>query len=471
LVSGHTFYDEMVGTDGMARAQYVAMHGHMKQMSSEVLEKRYEAMNRCMQEQGITYTVYGTVQEQAIPLDIVPRIFTAAEWAHIERGVIQRVRALNCFLADIYHEQCIVRDGIIPRSFVVSNRYFRHEMMRVRIPRDIYIACAGIDLVRDEHGTLFVLEDNVRSPSGYSYVFKARAMMQRFFHGWFSGYAVRPLEDSMRFFLAMLQSLSPSHHGAPTIALLTPGVHNAAFFEHTYLAQHMGIHLVEGSDLYSDDHRIMMRTHRGPIQVDVLYRRIDDDFLDPLTFRPDSLLGVPGIMNALRAGNIALVNAPGTGVADDKATYCYVPDMIAYYLNEKPILPNVPTYMLDQPDHLEYVLAHLEQLVVKERSLSGGYGMLIGPQATQSELAAFRDKIARAPHLFIAQPTLRLSTSPVYDGGHTVHRHVDLRAFVLTGAHTHVIPGGLTRTALRPGSLVVNSSQGGGCKDTWVLME
>lgn len=467
------YYDEMYNRNGEVRSHYEQVFRTFTGMASEAMDRRQAAMNDMMLEEGITYTLYHPDQtdplERTIPFDLIPRIIPNEEWAVLERGLRQRTRALNAFLEDIYHEQNILNDRIIPRKLIVSNRYFRHEMMRMDVPNGVYTTCAGIDLIRDELGNYFVLEDNLRSPSGFSYLFTSRSIMKRLLHEAYFAVPVKEVEHSLNQFLTSLKDLSPSDRSNPVIALLTPGSYNSAYFEHTYLARQMGIELVEGRDLVCMDHKIYMRTLSGLKQVDVIYRRIDDDFLDPLSFRPDSLLGVAGIMNAYRAGNVAIVNAPGTGVADDKAIYSYVPDMIRYYLNEEPVLANVPTYLLDRPEEREYVLGRLGEMVVKETSLSGGYGMLIGPSATAEEIAAFAKKIEANPSNYIAQPTINLSTAPIYKGGAFALRHIDLRAFVLTGKEMHIIPGGLTRVAMKENSLVVNSSQGGGVKDTWVL--
>jgi len=469
------FYDEMHGAEGRIRAHYEGVYGTFRGMPPDSLARRQAAMNERMLEEGITYTLYHPDQadplERLIPFDLIPRIIPSGEWSMLERGLLQRTKALNSFLEDIYHEQHILNDCIIPRKMIVSNRYYRPEMVGLSVPNGMYTTCAGIDLIRDDQGNYFVLEDNLRSPSGYSYLFTSRSITKRMLRELYFSYPVEETDHSLNHFLAALKSMAPSGRSSPTIALLTPGSFNSAYFEHTYLAQQMGIELVEGRDLVCMDHNIYMRTRSGLRRIDVLYRRIDDDFLDPLAFRPDSMLGVAGLMNAYRAGNVAIANAPGTGVADDKAIYTFVPDMIRYYLNEEPILSNVPTYLLSRPDEREYVLQRLGDMVVKETSLSGGYGMLIGPSASEREIEAFADKIRANPSNYIAQPTIRLSTAPIFNGGAFEPRHIDLRAFVLSGKDMHVIPGGLTRVAMKPGSLVVNSSQGGGVKDTWVLAE
>lgn len=471
----HAFYDEMYAAEAAVRPHYEQVYKKFADMRKEELDTKQTAMNRRMMEEGITFTLYNPLQsqplERTIPFDMIPRIIAAQEWAELEKGLLQRVKALNRFMHDIYHDQQIVHDGIVPRKMVISNCYFRPEMMRVNVPGGAYITTSGIDLIRNSDGKYYVLEDNLRSPSGFSYLFKGRSLMKELFPELSFSCSIRDVEHSLNRFLSALRSLSPNSGSEPVIALLTPGEYNSAYYEHAFLAQQMGIYLVEGRDLIVKDHKVYMRGMQGLRQVDVLYRRIDDDFLDPLAFQSDSVLGVAGIMNAYRAGNITIANAPGTGVADDKAMYAYVPDMIRYYLNEEPILNNVPTYLLSRPEEKEYVLDRLNEMVVKETSLSGGYGMLIGPSATEEELAAFAEQIRRDPGRYIAQPTMQLSRAPVMLDGGMAPRHIDLRAFVLTGANeqSHIIPGGLTRVALKEGSLVVNSSQGGGCKDTWVL--
>jgi len=467
------FYNEMY--DGArVRPHYGKVHELFGRMTPEDRISRQAQMNGRLLEEGITFTLSGGNQpdalERTIPFDLIPRIIPAEEWDTIERGTKQRVRALNAFLADIYHEQCILKDGLVPRRMVMGNRYFRTEMMRLPVPGGTYVTASGIDLIRDEKGAYYVLEDNLRSPSGFSYVFKSRSIMTHDFPELIFSHPVQGIERSLYDFRSSLRNLSPSDRADPVIALLTPGSFNSAYFEHTFLAQQMGIELVEGRDLVCRDHKIYIRSLSGLRKVDVLYRRIDDDFLDPLAFRPDSMLGVAGLMNAYRYGNITIANAPGTGVADDKAIYTFVPEMIRYYLNERPILNNVPTYLMSRTDEREHVLSRLEEMVVKETSLSGGYGMLVGPASTEAEREAFAGKIRENPDNYIAQPTIKLSTSPISLDGRMAHRHIDLRVFALAdGANVHVLPGGLTRVAMKEGSLVVNSSQGGGVKDTWVL--
>ncbi len=469
------FYDEMFENDGTTRPHYQAAQDWFVSLSPKALQTRQEAVYSQMVKQGITFTLYGTSDqeslERTIPFDSIPRIIPAQEWKVVSSGVRQRAKAINRFLWDAYHEQHIFREGIIPRRDIISNVYFRPEMMHVDVPGGVYISLSGIDIIRDAGGRYFVLEDNLRTPSGISYLYKNRALMRNLFPDLFEKYRVQSLSRGLNQFLIALRSLTPGGKSNPRVVLLTPGQHNSAYFEHTFLAQEMGINLVEGSDLKVVDHKVYEKTIQGLQQVDVIYRRLDDEYLDPVSFRPDSLLGVPGIMNAYRAGNVAIANAPGTGVADDKAIYRFIPDIIRYYLNEEPILENVPTYVLEKTEAREYVLEHLPEMVVKETSLSGGYGMLIGPQASKQELALFAAKIQETPSRYIAQPTIQLSRVPCFQNARISPCHVDLRPYVVMGAgeEVYVVPGGLTRVALKPGSLVVNSSQGGGSKDTWIL--
>jgi uncharacterized circularly permuted ATP-grasp superfamily protein len=420
---------------------------------------------------GITFAVYGEEAgtERLIPFDIVPRIIPASEWRTLAAGLKQRVRALNAFIKDIYHGQEILQSGRIPAEQVLCNGQYRPEMQGIDVPGGIYAHIAGIDVVRAGQGEFYVLEDNLRVPSGVSYMLEDRKMMMRLFPELFARYSVAPVEHYPDLLLENLRSVAPLGVSDPTVVLLTPGAYNSAYFEHAFLAQQMGIELVEGQDLFVSDEFVYMRTTRGPQRVDVIYRRIDDDFLDPLVFRPDSMLGVPGLLAAYRAGHVTVANAIGTGVADDKSIYPYVPDMIKFYLGEEPLLNNVPTYVLRRKEDLAYTLEHLSELVVKEVHGAGGYGMLIGPAATQEQLAQFRQRILAAPEKYIAQPTLALSACPTFVERGIAPRHIDLRPFVLSGREVTLVPGGLTRVALREGSLVVNSSQGGGTKDTWVL--
>ncbi|MFB9327434.1 circularly permuted type 2 ATP-grasp protein [Paenibacillus aurantiacus] len=470
-----SFYDEMFARDLSVRRHYEAIFRTFARMGQPELAAHHHALQQRMLEEGITFTLYAPGQteplERTIPFDYIPRVIPRQEWLIIERGMKQRVKALNMFVQDVYHGQRIVKEGVVPRRMIVGNCYFRPEMTGLSVPGDAYMTASGIDLIRDETGNYYVLEDNLRTPSGFSYLYKGRSMMSEQFHDLYLQSSVADIDQSLNLFLRSLRSLAPNGKRDPLIVLLTPGAYNSAYYEHTFLAQQMGIHLVEGRDLVYKDHKIYLRDLRGLRRVDVIYRRLDDDYLDPLAFAPDSMLGVPGLMNAYRAGNIAIANAPGTGVADDKAVYAYVPDMIRFYLGEEPILQNVPTYILSRKEDREFALSHLNELVVKETSLSGGYGMLIGPTASPKEIAAFAEAIRQEPGRYIAQKTMKLSRAPVMLGGAMTPRHIDLRAFVLMGAggDIHVVPGGLTRVALQEGSLVVNSSQGGGVKDTWVL--
>ncbi|HYC38536.1 MAG TPA: circularly permuted type 2 ATP-grasp protein [Usitatibacter sp.] len=420
---------------------------------------------------GITFAVYGESSgtERLIPFDIVPHVIRAADWERLARGLRQRAAALNRFLHDVYHGQEILAAKKIPEHMVLRNAQFRREMVGVDVPGGVYAHVAGVDIVRHSDGEYYVLEDNLRTPSGVSYMLENRKMMMRLFPELFAHQPIRPVDHYPDLLLETLRRVARRTSEAPTIVLLTPGHYNSAYFEHAFLAQQMGIELVEGADLFVLNDTVFMRTTQGPQKVDVIYRRIDDDFLDPLAFRPDSMLGVPGLLGAYRAGRVTLANAIGTGVADDKSIYPYVPEMIRFYLGEEPILKNVPTYILDRPEDLAYALAHLDELVVKEVHGSGGYGMLVGPTASREERERFRARIMDSPERFIAQPTLDLSCVPTFCGDTLCDRHVDLRPYVLTGADINFVPGGLTRVALREGSLVVNSSQGGGVKDTWVV--
>ena len=419
---------------------------------------------------GITFAVYGEEEgaERLIPFDVIPRILAASEWKRLSDGACQRVRALNMFLNDLYHGQDIIKAGIIPES-ILTNEMYRPEMQGVDVPGGVYAHIAGIDIVRTEADTFYVLEDNLRTPSGVSYMLEDRRMMMRLFPELFRQYPISPVEHYPQLLLENLRAVAPRGANDPTVVLMTPGAYNSAYFEHAFLAQQMGIELVEGRDMFVKDNAVFMRTTEGPKRVDVIYRRIDDDFIDPLAFRQDSMLGVPGLISVYRNGGVALANAIGTGVADDKSTYIYVPEMIRFYLGEEPILSNVPTYKLSVEDDRKYVLAHLAELVVKEVQGSGGYGMLVGPTASKAQIEEFRLRILANPDNYIAQPTLALSTCPTMVEQGVAPRHVDLRPYVLTGKTTTVVPGALCRVALREGSLVVNSSQGGGTKDTWVL--
>ena len=466
-----TPYNEMILSDGAARPHYLRYAEWLKDQPAERLSQKRAEADALFHRVGITFAVYGQEEgaERLIPFDIVPRVLPVEEWVRLAGGLKQRVRALNAFIHDIYHDQEILKAGLLPPEQVLCNSQYRPEMQGVDVPGGIYAHIAGIDIVRDDTGEFRVLEDNLRVPSGVSYMLENRKMMMRLFPELFSGNRVARIDHYPDVLLDNLRSVCPTGVADPTVVLLTAGAHNSAYFEHAFLAQQMGIELVEGQDLFVRDEAVFMRTTQGPQRVDVIYRRIDDDFLDPLVFRPDSMLGVPGMLTAYRAGRITIANAIGTGVADDKSIYPYVPEMIRFYLGQSPIIPNVHTWILRRPEDKEYVLAHLADLVVKEVHGAGGYGMLIGPAATRDEIAAFRKQISATPDRYIAQPTLALSTCPTFAGQGLAPRHIDLRPFVLSGRDVTIVPGGLTRVALRSGSLVVNSSQGGGTKDTWVL--
>ncbi|MBV8436301.1 MAG: circularly permuted type 2 ATP-grasp protein [Silvibacterium sp.] len=465
-------YDEMFAVDGSIRPHYVALLDLLASLPREELQRRKQSADVSFLMQGITFTVYGREEgtERIFPYDLIPRLVTSAEWDHIERGLTQRITALNVFLHDVYHEGKILAQGVIPREIVYTCQHFRRQMRGLQVPRNVYVTVAGTDLLRLKSGEYVVLEDNLRVPSGVSYMLTNRRIMKRTLPYLFRNYGVRPIEQYPQALLSTLRSIAPEGRPEPTIVLLTPGVYNSAYFEHTYLARQMGIELVEGRDLVIHDNIVYMRTTGGLKRVDVIYRRVDDDFIDPLAFRPDSILGAAGLFNAYRAGNVTLANALGTGVADDKALYAYVPAIIRYYLNEEPILNNVETYILSDPAQRQHVLENLDKLVVKAVGESGGYGMLIGPQSTAAEREEFQRRIEANPRNYIAQPTLDFSRSPcLFDDGSVEPRHIDLRPYILFGDKVTIVPGGLTRVALRKGSLVVNSSQGGGSKDTWVL--
>ncbi|RZJ41393.1 MAG: circularly permuted type 2 ATP-grasp protein [Brevundimonas sp.] len=470
-------FDEMSGGGGAGqiRESYQTLARWLEAAPDDLLQSRSRQAELFFRRMGVTFAVYGDAEsnERLIPFDVVPRILGGREWAGLEKGLKQRVSAINAFLKDVYGAQDCIRAGIIPADLVLTNPNYRPEMQGRRPPGDIWNHISGIDLVRTGEDGFYVLEDNVRTPSGVSYMLENREMMMRLFPDLFAEHRIRPVEAYPDMLLRSLQASAP--HGAgddPVIVVLTPGPYNSAYYEHSFLADKMGVELVEGADLFVNDDRVFMRTTEGPKQVDVIYRRIDDDFLDPLTFMPNSAVGIPGLMNAYQAGTVTLANAVGTGVADDKAVYTYMPDLIRFYTGEDPILKNVPTWRCREADDLRQVLEQLDQLVVKEVGGSGGYGMLVGPASTKAEIEAFRAKLIADPDDFIAQPTLSLSTAPTLDGGKLAPRHVDLRPFVLSSpSGIRVTPGGLTRVALKPGSLVVNSSQGGGTKDTWVLDE
>jgi uncharacterized circularly permuted ATP-grasp superfamily protein len=472
-------YDEMSTADGALRAPYRQYHSWLDRQSPETMHNKRAEADLVFRRVGITFAVYGDKDEDGsgterlIPFDVIPRILTAAEWRMLEAGLRQRVRALNLFVHDVYHEQSILKAGKVPAEQVLKNSQYRPEMQGVDVAQGIYSHIAGIDLVRagdaQGEGVFYVLEDNLRVPSGVSYMLENRKMMMRLFPELFSLHRVAPVAHYPDVLLENLRSVAPQGADNPTVVLLTPGMYNSAYFEHAFLAQQMGIELVEGQDLFVQDNAVYMRTTRGPQRVDVIYRRIDDDFLDPAHFRADSTLGVRGLLDVYRAGRVTLCNAIGTGVADDKSIYPYVPDMIRFYLAEEPILANVPTFKCRDPLDLSYVLANMASLVVKEVHGAGGYGMLVGPASSTQEVAAFAERVKADPANYIAQPTLALSTCPTYVEQGIAPRHIDLRPYVLSGREIVTVPGGLCRVALREGSLVVNSSQGGGTKDTWVL--
>jgi uncharacterized circularly permuted ATP-grasp superfamily protein len=466
-------FDEMGGNEGLVRPAYVELSRWLKEVPPDVLDYRRREAELFFRRLGITFAVYGDpeAQERLIPFDIIPRILAQSEWQLLERGLEQRVKAINAYVKDAYGRREILRAGIVPEDLVFQNPVFRPEMSGQKVPHDIYVHVAGIDVVRVDPNDFYVLEDNARTPSGVSYMLENREIMLRLFPELFSRYRVAPVENYPDELLATLKSIAPPTASAePNVVLLTPGIYNSAYYEHSFLADKLGIELVEGRDLAVKDDIVYMRTTEGLKRVDVIYRRIDDDFLDPLVFRPDSALGVAGLMSAYQGGNVTLANAVGTGIADDKAVYSYMPEIIKFFLGEEPLLKNVPTWRCRETDHLAYVLDNIEELVVKEVHGSGGYGMLIGPKSDKASIAAFRAKLKSEPKNFVAQPTLALSTCPTCVEEGIAPRHVDLRPFVLVGRdRVRTIPGGLTRVALKRGSLVVNSSQGGGTKDTWVL--
>ncbi|MDQ2954561.1 MAG: circularly permuted type 2 ATP-grasp protein [Pseudomonadota bacterium] len=465
-------FDEMKGADGAVRPAYAQLSAWLDEVRPDVLDYRRREAELLFRRIGITFAVYGEAdaQERLIPFDVIPRILSAAEWELLRRGLEQRVKTLNLYIKDIYGRREILKAGIVPEELVFRNPVFRPEMNGQKVPHDIYVPIAGVDIVR-VGSDFYVLEDNARTPSGVSYMLENREIMLRLFPELFSRHRVAPVENYPDELLATLQSIAPeSAPHEPNVVLLTPGVYNSAYYEHSFLADKLGIELVEGRDLFVKNEVVHMRTTQGAKRVDVIYRRIDDDFLDPLAFRPDSGLGVPGLMSAYQAGNVTLANAVGTGIADDKAVYSFMPEILKFYLGEEPILKNVPTWRCREQHHLAHVLDNLDDLVVKEVHGSGGYGMLIGPAADKATISAFRAKLKSTPHKYIAQPTLALSTCPTCVDSGIAPRHVDLRPFVLTGRdRVRIVPGGLTRVALKEGSLVVNSSQGGGTKDTWVL--
>jgi uncharacterized circularly permuted ATP-grasp superfamily protein len=472
-------FDEMNASPTSVRAHYESYQRWLAQQPADVMQDRKAEAEMIFRRVGITFAVYGdkdedgSGRERLIPFDLIPRIIPAHEWASMEKGLVQRVTALNRFIHDVYHDQEIIKAGMVPAEQIFQNAQFRPEMMGVDVPGNIYSHISGIDIVRAPNaqgeGEYYVLEDNLRVPSGVSYMLEDRKMMMRLFPELFSQNRVAPVAHYPDLLLETLRQMAPPATADPTVVVLTPGMYNSAYFEHAFLAQQMGVELVEGQDLFVKDNFVYMRTTRGPKRVDVIYRRVDDDYLDPLAFQPKSTLGCAGLLNVYRSGNVSLCNAIGTGVADDKSIYPYVPKMIEFYLGEKPILKNVPTYMCRNEDDLKYTLANLKDLVVKEVHGAGGYGMLVGPASTKAEIEDFRRALLANPAGYIAQPTLSLSTCPTYVDSGIAPRHIDLRPFVLSGKDVQMVPGGLTRVALKDGSLVVNSSQGGGTKDTWIL--
>lgn len=473
------FYDEMHASGDKVREHYAGYERWLAQQAHESMKGHRDEAEMIFRRVGITFAVYGAKDEDGsgterlIPFDLIPRIIPAQEWREMEKGLRQRVNALNRFIHDVYHDQEIIKAGIVPGEQVFKNAQFRPEMMGVDVPGNVYSQIAGIDIVRaanpDGSGNYYVLEDNLRVPSGVSYMLENRKMMMRLFPELFSSHRVAPVAHYPDLLLDTLRAVAPPGVAEPTVVVMTPGMYNSAYFEHAFLAQQMGVELVEGQDLFVKDNYLYMRTTQGPRRVDVIYRRIDDDFLDPKAFRADSTIGCAGLLSVYRAGNVNLCNAIGTGVADDKSIYPYVPKMIEFYLGEKPILNNVPTYLCRESEDLQYVLAHLGELVVKEVHGAGGYGMLVGPAASKAEIEEFRTQLVANPSNYIAQPTLALSTCPTFVESGIAPRHIDLRPFVLSGKTVQMVPGGLTRVALKEGSLVVNSSQGGGTKDTWML--
>lgn len=467
------FFDEMITPKGHARRASREVVRHFSGLSREELEQRRVAAERTVRDMGVSFTVYsdGENIDRVWPFDLIPRVIDADEWRRTAEGLKQRVRALNMFINDVYHEQKIFADGVVPPYLIKDSKNFRPECVGVTPPEGVWAHICGCDLVRDSDGKFYVLEDNLRVPSGVAYMLENREVSKRVLPEFFETNSILPVDNYPNMLWQTLASVSPQQRRQPVIVILTPGVYNSAYFEHAFLAQQLGIELVEGADLIvDDDDFVHMKTIDGLERIDVIYRRIDDMFLDPEVFLEDSILGVPGLMRAWKAGKVAIVNAPGAGVADDKVVYAYVPQMIEYYLNEKPILPNVKTWLCDVPEHLEYVLENIEQLVVKPANESGGYGMMVGPHASKKDHETFRKLVKENPRNYIAQPTLALSTTPVITGiGEAEPRHLDLRPFVLQGRDLQVTTGGLTRVALKKGSLVVNSSQGGGSKDTWIV--
>lgn len=466
-------YDEMMGPESI-RFPYLQIKEHLQRYPVDSFRQKEKLANELFLSQGITFTVYSNSEgiERIFPFDVLPRIITALEWDHIEKGIKQRLKALNMFLHDVYHEQQIINEGVIPAALIASCPHYNREVFGIHVPHQLYVHISGIDLIRGADGEFYVLEDNLRTPSGVSYMLENREVTKRLFPELLANNKVRSVSNYPILLHKILLSLAPRQISMPTVVLLTPGIYNSAYYEHTFLARYMGIELVEGRDLVVSDHKVYMKTTKGLRQVDVIYRRVDDEFLDPLVFNPNSLLGVAGLMSAYRKGNVAIVNAIGNGVADDKAIYAYVPDMIRYYLNEEPILKNVHTYRMENKDELDFTIRNIRNMVVKKTNESGGYGLVMGNKASEEELAGCIKAIHEDPRSFIAQPIIQLSTVPCFIDGRLQPRHVDLRPYALCGPDgIEIVPGGLTRVALREGSLVVNSSQGGGSKDTWVLNE
>jgi len=465
------FFDEMIAEDGSVRPHYANFIERFSTMTEEEFEEKRQAVDLAFLRQGVTFTVYGEEEgtERIFPFDLIPRIIPSSEWNHVQAGLEQRIKALNMFLHDLYHEQRIVKEGIVPKTYIDTAVNFRKELVGLDVPQNTYIHVCGTDLIRDREGNYCVLEDNARTPSGVSYVLENRQVMKRAFPSFFPSVGVQPVGDYAARLLETLKHIAPNGMDNPTVVVLTPGVYNSAYFEHCFLARQMGVEIVEGRDLIVQNNKVYLRAIDGLKQVDVIYRRIDDDFLDPKVFRKDSLLGVPGIVSAYSAGNVSLANALGTGVADDKVIYYFVPAMIKFYLGEDPILPNVETWLANEKDDYKYIMENMENMVIKAANESGGYGMLIGPASTKEEVAKFRELVKADPRNFIGQTPISLSRSPTRCGDNLEGRHIDLRPYILSGEKTYITPGGLTRVALRKGSLVVNSSQGGGSKDTWVL--
>jgi uncharacterized circularly permuted ATP-grasp superfamily protein len=464
-------FDEVFDGHGHIRPHYTALVSLLESFTMEDVERRERLQKLALISQGITFTVYGEKEglERIFPFDFVPRIIPTGEWKRIQDGLVQRITALNLFLLDVYQEQRCLKDGAVPAGLILSRLEYKRELLGVVPPRKVFTHVVGTDIIRDDRGHYLVLEDNCRCPSGVSYVLENRTLLNRVFPEFFASYPVRPVNEYPTLLLEALQFVAPRPGQSPVVVVLSPGIHNSAYFEHCFLAREMGVPLVEGRDLLVEGNHVFMRRTHGKRQVDVIYRRIDDDFLDPLTFRRDSLLGVPGLVNVYREGNVALANAPGAGVADDKAVYAFMPDLIRYYLGEEPLLGQVPTYVGLRPDDFRYMCEHLDTLVVKTTGDAGGYGMLMGPFASKAERESYLGAMKKNPGNYIAQPLVELSLHPTHIGGHFQPRRIDLRPFILYGDRVRVLPGGLTRVALRPGSYVVNSSQGGGSKDTWVL--